>query len=64
MALDEIVREATGRYSIDIKRVDRDRGFKVILHLEDKDGDGYTMETFLSPYVEDVPWTRQELTND
>ena len=34
------------------------------VHLENDDGDGYRLNTYLSPYVEDAPWTRQDLTND
>lgn len=71
MGLDKLVEDKGGtvekdKLEIDIERIDRDRGFeiRVDFDIDDEDSDGKYLETYLSPYVEDTPWTREELTND
>lgn len=62
--LNNLVKEVSGKRNLDIQRVDCDKGFKMIAHLEDEDGDGYRYNTYVSVHTEDTPWTRHELTND
>lgn len=51
--------------AFNVKRIDYDRGFKIKLHLIDPETEKkYQYNTYLSVYVEDSPWTREELTND
>lgn len=48
-----------------IKRKDLDRGFRIRVDFDvpDKENTMY-IDTWLSPHVEDSPWTRADLVND
>lgn len=71
MALDNLIEDKGGEVeeneqSLNIERLDRDKGFRIRVDFDsdDEDSDGKYLDTYLSPYVDDVPWTRGDLTND
>lgn len=64
MALDDAVKEATGRYNLTVEKKDIDRGFYFRAKLKDNDGDTYKLDSMLSIYMDERPRTRNDLTKD